>query len=165
MPANSKGYIIVLFVLYLGTLIMGEPEANGAPEDNGDPAPAPRGSDAFSRFHVNPPQCLSLSDKPQEEWNMFKQQFKIYQKLTELDKKDKSYQSALFLHCVGPKGLRIYNGLTFSETEDKDDLPTMISKFDAYIIGETNETYERYKFNKRNQEGGEKFDSYVSELK
>lgn len=132
---------------------------------NGDPSVSPRGASGpvYNQFQVNPPQPLTLAHT--SEWKIFKQQFDIYKKLTEVDRRDKSYQCALFLHCAGANGLKIYNGLTFSAGEDKEDLSTIITKFDFHIIGKTNEIYECYRFNKRNQESGETIDNYVSELK
>ena len=52
--------------------------------------------------------------------------------------------------CVcGTAGIKIYNGLEFAPAgpgndiaEDNEDIRTIIEKFDKYIIGETNETYE-----------------------
>ena len=44
-------------------------------------------------------------------------------------------------------------------------LPEIIKRFDAYFIGEMNETYERYEFNSRDQKEGETIDKYVAELR
>ena len=49
--------------------------------------------------------------------------------------------------------------------EDNEDIRTIIEKFDKYIIGETNETYERYVFNKREQKPEESVELYISALK
>ena len=54
----------------------------------------------------------------------------------------------MFLNTVGPKGLAIY--IIFDLTEDEtENLKVIKDTFENYIIGETNETYERFKFNKR----------------
>jgi hypothetical protein len=112
---------------------------------------------------VNPPAPLKL-DQAQDEWSIFKQQFGIYKRLTELDKKSEEYQVDMFLHCVGTKGIRIYNGLQFESEGDSKKLDKILELFDQHIIGETNETYERYKFNNRSQAAGEKFDDYLTDL-
>ena len=82
------------------------------------------------------------------------------------------YQCAVFLHCIGPAGIKIYNGLEFAPAgpgnniaEDNEDIRTIIEKFDKYIIGETNETYERYVFNKREQKPEESVELCISALK
>jgi hypothetical protein len=41
------------------------------------------------------------------------------------------------------------------------DLGVVIKKFEDFCTGETNETYERFIFNQRNQ-GSDSFDQYVS---
>jgi len=60
----------------------------------------------------------------------------------------------MFLNTVGPKGLAIYNSFDLTEKE-MDKLKVNKDNFESYIIGETNETYERFKFNKRQQNEGE----------
>jgi hypothetical protein len=134
----------------------------------GDNPPAP------THLQVFPPPKLTLdSSSNAEEWQMFKQQYDIYATLTELNKKDPGYQSAVFLHCIGTKGLKIFNSFEFAPAgpdnvppaEDKNDVKLLMKKFDEYIIGEVNETYERYVFNKRDQSSGETIDDYVSTLK
>jgi len=42
---------------------------------------------------------------------------------------------------------------------------TLFQKLETFYIGETNETYERYQFNKRDQELNESIDSYVAVLR
>ena len=49
--------------------------------------------------------------------------------------------------------------------EDKEDVETVMKKFDGYIIGEVDVTYERYVFNKGAQQIGESFEDYVSVLR
>ena len=44
-------------------------------------------------------------------------------------------------------------------------MDTIIAKFDEYFMGDVNETYERFKFNQRNQEAGESFDAYLTGLR
>ncbi len=63
-----------------------------------------------------------------------------YSIITQLDKRDKIYQRAIFLNVAGPMGVRIYNSFEFIEDppeaeEDKDDAATIIKKFGAHIIG------------------------------
>ena len=103
---------------------------------------------------MSPP--LQLNDNAIDEWKMFKQLFNNYQIIKALEQRDKAYQCAVFLHCIRPAGIKIYNGLEFAPagpgntmTEDNEDIRTIIEKFDNNIIGETNETYETYVINKR----------------
>ena len=75
------------------------------------------------------------------------------------------YQKALFLWPIGQSALEIFNAFQYSEGEDPNNVETIISKFEEYFTGEINETYERFKFNQRNQEDGEAFDVYLTALR
>ena len=108
---------------------------------------------------------LRLNSQPREEWLTFKQQHSDYKLICGIDAKPKKYQAAVFRSCLGKEELKIYNSLVYEEKEDKDDVDLIIKKLDAYIIGETNEIYERFKFNKREQKEDESIDTYVTALK
>lgn len=47
-------------------------------------------------------------------------------------------------------------------TGKQSGLDTVIAKFDQHFIRQTNKMYERYVFNKRDQEQGERIDSYIT---
>ena len=66
---------------------------------------------------------------------------------------------------MGLTDVRLYDNLTFTEQEDKEDTTLIIRKIDAAIQGEVNETYERHVFNRRNQGTEESFDSYLAEIR
>ena len=55
---------------------------------------------------------------------------------------------ALFLHTLGQEGLIVYNGM---QLEENNTVGIIFDAFDNHFIGKTNETYERYVFNKRDQ--------------
>ena len=97
---------------------------------------------------IRPPHPLDLKDAPVEGWKIFIQSWKNYAIITDMASRDNNYQKAMFLHCIGTAALKVFN--TFSLPDDAQ-LEDIIKKFKAYIPGERNETFERYKFNKRNQ--------------
>ena len=66
---------------------------------------------------------------------------------------------------LGPKGLQIYNSITYNQGEDENDVALIIEKLENIIVGQTNVIYERYVFNNRNQREDENIDSYVAELR
>lgn len=115
--------------------------------------------------HITPPAKLNLEDNKADNWKVWKQMWNNYSIIAKLEQHGEEYKIALFLHCIGPDALKVYNAMVFTQDEDKNKLDTIIAKFDEYIIGETNETYERYLFNTRDQEPGEPVDSYVTALK
>ena len=61
--------------------------------------------------------------------------------------------------------MRIYNGLKFNQDEDKNKITDIVKKFDQHFLGESKEFFERFKFNKRNQQPGETIDQYISVLR
>ena len=115
--------------------------------------------------NINPPPQLCLKDSPKEEWTMFKRLFNNYAVITRLNRQEKLYQLAVLLNVMGPTGVRLYDNLTFTEQEDKEDTTLIIRKIYAAIQGEINETYERYVFNRRNEGTEESFDSYLAEIR
>ena len=116
-------------------------------------------------LNLQPPTDLDLKDKHRaENWKAFKQRWNHYSVLTQLDKQPEDYKVALFLYSVGGEAVKTFN--TFDLTEDnKGNLGTIIAAFDKFAIGEKNETYERYKFNSRDQKENESISAYITELR
>ena len=50
----------------------------------------------------------------------------------------------------------------FTIEEEKEDKDVVLQLSEEYCGGETNETYERYVINKRNQQRGESFDTSLT---
>jgi len=61
-------------------------------------------------------------DKLVENWRTFKQMWQNYATITILRAQSKEYPIALFLHCIGPDVLRIYNRFEFVTTEEERSL-------------------------------------------
>ena len=118
-----------------------------------------------AKVAVKPPTKLNLRENTSENWKSYKQQWQNYTIVANLPTQPEEYQVALFLHCLGPDPLRVYNGLPFESEEDKKTLSKIMEKLDEFAIGEVNETYERYVFNSRNQEADESIDAYVTVLR
>ena len=114
---------------------------------------------------IHPPAQLNTKSNIAENWKTFKQSWQNYSIIMNIDNQPEAYKVALFLHCIGPEAMKIYNGMSFESPEAKGTLSTIIDKFDQFTIGETNETYERYVFNSRNQNSDESIDAYVTSLR
>ncbi|CAH3142613.1 unnamed protein product [Porites evermanni] len=111
------------------------------------------------------PTGLNLSAKHKAAtWKVYKQQWENYSIVAQLEKQTEEYRVALFLYSIGPDAIKIYNSFDLSEA-NRRKLSEIIKEFDKYAIGETNETYERYVFNSRDQKEGESMDAYVGELR
>ena len=55
--------------------------------------------------------------------------------------------------------------MEFAEEEENADPEKLIEAFEKHCIGEVNEVYERYVFNRRQQEPSESFDTFVGDLR
>ena len=88
-----------------------------------------------------------------------------YAIVTKLDTHDRVYQVALLLHTLGDEGLKIYNGFHFDTEENTRTTAEILAKFDCFAIGEVNETYERFLFNRRDQKEGESFESFLASIR
>ena len=114
---------------------------------------------------LQPPTGLNVSGKNKAiNWKAYKQLWENYAIMTQLEQQSEEYRVALFLYSIGPEAIKTYNSFDISE-ENQQKLPEILKCFKDYAIGETNETYERYIFNSRNQKDGETIDKYVAELR
>ena len=86
-----------------------------------------------------------------------------YVLLSRLDTMDERYQLAMLENCLGITALKVYNNLTFA---DGINLRVQIcmNKLEQQIVGQINETYERYMFNSRDQ-NNESIDMYINDLR
>ena len=66
--------------------------------------------------------------------------------------------------CIGAEALDILEGFPLS-TEDRLYLSKVINAKESSCIGETNEVFGSYTYNKRNQKLEERIDDYFTELK
>jgi hypothetical protein len=61
-----------------------------------------------------------------------------------------------------PPPMKMSGTLSMSGNGHRKDIQKVIEAFDKYCIGEINVTYERYFFNRRNQDTAESFDTFMS---
>ncbi|GFO04658.1 multiple epidermal growth factor-like domains 10, partial [Plakobranchus ocellatus] len=111
------------------------------------------------------PPCLHLEGNLAENWRKWQQRFQLYLEASELDKKPKKQQKAILLHTIGPDALELFNAFTFSEEEDIDDIRVIMQKFEEYCKPKRNLIYDRHQFLTKQQQEGESFDQFVTELK
>ena len=113
---------------------------------------------------INPPGQLNVQTNISDNWKAYKQAWENYAIITNLNSQPEACKVALFLHCVGPDAVQIYNGLAFASNKDSKSSTTIFEMFDLQV-GEINETYEHYIFNSRNQKPDEPIDAYVTALR
>ncbi|GFN81273.1 Gag-Pol protein [Plakobranchus ocellatus] len=93
------------------------------------------------------PERLVLGSNPVQHWKLFKQWWRTYAILSRLQQQDQHMQVAIFLHLLDNDSLKTYYVFHFSIEEDDRTLAEVIEKFDEFVFGEENVTYERFKFN------------------
>ena len=79
-----------------------------------------------------------------------------------MNQQPRAYQVALFLHTIGDEALKVYDGFKFDTADDQRTVDEIVQKSETFAIGEINETYERYIFNRRNQHEGESFETFLT---
>ncbi|KAL9989578.1 hypothetical protein ACROYT_G004142 [Oculina patagonica] len=130
-------------------------------------AAQPQTSQAPMFHQVSPPQplCLKHSGEIAENWKLWKEKYNNYFIISRLDRENPEYQLAMFKHTIGNDALKLIKTFTYAETENRNDWRVVMGKVEKHCIGEVNEIYERYCFNKRDKIPTESVDSFVSELK
>ena len=110
---------------------------------------------------VNPSSPLEVNENKVDNWKLWKQQWIHYFLLSRLDTMDERYQLAMLETCLGITALKVYNNLTFADGEVKS-VQICMNKLEQQIVGQINETYERYMFNSRDQ-NNESIDVYIND--
>ena len=101
---------------------------------------------AAQNFNAKPPEPLTLVTDAVSNWKLWKQLWQNYAIVADIQSESRSpeFIKALFFTTMGIEGLQIYNAC---DPEDTDTVNEIIKKLDEHILGQTNETFERYKFN------------------
>ena len=119
----------------------------------------------FHRPQLPAPNPLDVDGDRADNWKIWKQRWDNYCIITGLLDQPEDYKCGMLLHSIGIEAMRIFNGLKFSDGEDRNNMADVIKKFDQHFLGQTQEFFERFQFNRRNQESGESIDEYVSVLR
>ena len=125
---------------------------------------------AQNSINIPLPSKLELTWDLATNWKTFHRHCNNYEAAVRLKDPgnptvNKSLRTATLLTCIGSDALGVYEGLKFANEDDKKDIDVVLRKLLRYCIGETNEIYERYRFNKRVQEHNESLDAYVTALR
>ena len=110
------------------------------------------------------PRSLSLTGNVVQNWRTFKRDFTNYENAAKLTEMTMAIRVATLLSCIGSDTMNIFHGLTMTDAQRKQ-IPAIFKAFEKYCVGETNETYERFIFNSRNQQEGETVEKYIAELR
>ena len=108
---------------------------------------------AATPTYLRPPIELSFEGNIAENWRIFKQQFQHFRIVSNLGERSQSVQAATFLCIAGLETQELLNNLEFTATESKENVDTLITKFEAYSNPSKNTTNERFIFNCVSQNG------------
>lgn len=130
---------------------------------NNEP-PAAAAAPAY-RTSQKPPTSVDISgDDKVNNWQCHKERWSTFERLAGLDK-ERVYQNLRkdeFLYSLGPKTHMIYKNLNSKPTDKVDDI---IKLLDEYVMGETHEAMEHYKFNQCVQKSKQTFDEWLAECR
>ena len=121
-------------------------------------------------INIRLPSKLELTGDLAMNWKKFHRAWNYYEIAARLKDPEnptvnKSLRTATLLTCIGSDDLDVYEGVEFANEDDKKDIDVVLQKLKRYCIGGTNEIYERYRFNKRDQEPNESLNAYVTALR
>lgn len=104
---------------------------------------------------------LDLSVNRYAAFKTWKDRWEHYVIVTKLAEESAGYQASLLRYSFTEDTRKIHN---LSEAESKAST-TINAKLESFAKGTINETMERHILNLRNQEEGEEFDDFITEIK
>jgi hypothetical protein len=136
-------------------------------EDGEQPAAVanPPAREPSYQKHAKLPALLSLEGNQVENWRRFKKRWTNFMHLSGLKEADKLTQVAQLENCLADDALTLLDGFEFGSAEEDRTVNEILEAFEAYAIGETNETLERYKLGRRSQQEGESMDKFLADLR
>lgn len=108
------------------------------------------------------PRPLMLEGNLATNWKQFIRDWTNYEIATGLEEADDRKRTATFLSIIGREAMNVYDGFSF---EQDRTFALVVEKFESFCIGRTNECYERFIFNSRQQQTNETFEKYLAELR
>ena len=116
--------------------------------------------------HLQPPSQLNVHDPGVAAlWTAWKERWECYSIATKIGEEDATVQASILLTVIGPEAHAVFRTFTWDNADDKNDPEKIIKAFDDYFEPTKHATYERYRFNMRNQEAGETIDQYTTTLR
>ena len=118
-------------------------------------------------MNIPAPEAINFRNgvSPNENWKKFANQWKNFEVATGLKEKPKEVRLATFMCVIGVQGQEKYESLSFQEGEDKEDLATVILKFEECCKARSNVIVERYRFLQCKQSCDETIDEFLARLR
>ena len=110
------------------------------------------------------PPKLDLGVERYNAFKSWKQRWKDYSIVTKLNDESAEYKCSMLRYTFSDETQKIYETLGLTDDEEKD-VNIIINKLETFAKGTVNETMERHIFNSRDQQDGEPFDDFLTEIK
>lgn len=110
------------------------------------------------------PKPFELGGDEKSKWRLWKTAFDWYADSVELKKLSGKRQVAVFLSCLGPEIIDIYESFNLTAAQ-AEVLKTVCDRFAEYFDAHDNPVYESYLFNKIAQEEREPVGTFVIRLR
>ena len=114
---------------------------------------------------LHQPEELDMNDPNLAEvWTAWKQTWKYYSRVTDLNTAADEKQVATFVFVLGKAARLIINNFEWDNDGDEDKMDVVMHKFDEYCTRTRKLCRMRYLFYTRNQLAGETFQTYYNAL-
>ena len=119
---------------------------------------------------VRPPAPLQTGAHARADWTRWKEDWDDYAIVQDVTNKPDNMQCSLFRIALGADGKKLLRNQPVPTTPDgarmdPEKLDTLILMVKTAVLGEVNDTYERYVFRTRTQQKGETFDEFLLALR
>ena len=101
---------------------------------------------------ISMPKPLSIAGSLATNCKKYKWSWENYAIVAKLHHFENDFQTVEFLSAIGDDMQELNDGMNFDFLKDRQNLETVIAKFEEICISETNETYQSCVFNNQVQE-------------
>lgn len=115
--------------------------------------------------YVRPPKPLVMhGGDGANNWKVWLQQYQWFEIASNINQKPQNVQVATFMSTIGTEAVLLFNTFGCTAVEIAS-LEAIKLRFNTYFTPKINLTYERFQFNRMNQEEGEIFDDFLTRIK
>ena len=115
----------------------------------------------MAQLRLQPPEPFNFRNP--DDWPRWKRRFEQFRSASGLSEDAAKKQVNTLLYCLGEQAEAVLASTNVTEAE-RQVYDTVVAKFDAFFKIRRNVIFERARFNRRNQLGGESAEQYIMEL-
>ena len=106
-------------------------------------------------------QSAGLADR----WKEWEQTWTFYSDAIQLDREEEKRQVSTLMTVIGPEARKVYSNFQWDDLDNKYQVDSVLKQFRDYCSPHKQVPFERYRFNKRQQEPGETYNQYRTALR